>query len=357
MNILPSSNSDAYVTPVPGHPTNVDNGEDLLAPRNVLTSTQTTLDQVIQVGYFGYSHIPLIDLYSKDTNSSPAVQSLIIVALQQLVKATGVLPARYVINDVTSSGVVEARGGFADVYRGNSQGKVVCIKVNRFARDTQNRVRTNILIEAVLCGSLSHPNIVPLFGVYIEGITLSLVYPWMENGDLVMYLQQHPLSSRVQLLSDVALGLGYLHERSIVHGDLKGVNILVNDSGRALIADFGLASILPSSGGTLMYKAPEILDPVAYNTKETDIYALGCVAYEVFAGKPPFANLRPHLIVIKVMDGHRPERPDASPSWNVWGLTEDVWALIERCWHADPASRPAIDAVIQCLKHALPPDM
>ncbi|KAG6824352.1 hypothetical protein H0H92_007118 [Tricholoma furcatifolium] len=136
--------------------------------------------------------------------------------------------------------------------------------------------------------------------------------------------------------------------KDVSYTAISKVNILVNDSGRALIADFGLASILPSSGGTLMYKAPEILDSEAYNTKETDIYAFGCVAYEVFAGKPPFANLRPHLIVRKVMDGHRPERPSAaSPSWNVWGLTEDVWTLIERCWHADPDSRPAIDELQQ----------
>ncbi|KAG6808087.1 hypothetical protein H0H92_005423 [Tricholoma furcatifolium] len=289
---------------------------------------------------------------------SPALETQRILALQQHIKESGDLPLSYVIKGVKSSGIVEARGGFADVSRGIYQGQEICVKENRCAKDIQDEVREKTLNEAILCRNLSHPNIVPFLGVCFKGAAPLLVYPWMENGDLVMYLKQHPLSSRVQLLSDVALGLGYLHERSIVHGDLKGVNILVNESGRALIADFGLASILPSSGGTLMYMAPEILDPEAYNTKETDIYAFGCVAYEVFAGKPPFANLRPHLVVRKVMDGHRPERPsDTSPSWNVWGLTEDVWALIEKCWHADPASRPAIVVVVQCLKQALPQDM
>ncbi|KAG6806402.1 hypothetical protein H0H92_011464, partial [Tricholoma furcatifolium] len=147
-------------------------------------------------------------------------------------------------------------------------------------------------------------------------------------------------------LYDVALGLQYLHEGSIVHGDLKGANILVSDSGRALI--------FPSSGGTVMYQAPEIFDKEAYNTKETDIYAFGCLAYEVFTCKPPFADLRAPAIAMKVMYGYRPERPpNSSPSWNPWGLTEHIWTLIERCWEATPARRPTIDLVIQRLELAL----
>ncbi|KAG6805343.1 hypothetical protein H0H92_015778, partial [Tricholoma furcatifolium] len=124
--------------------------------------------------------------------------------------------------------------------------------------DCHSVVLKDILNEAVLCGTLRHPNIVPFLGVYFQGNKPSLVFLWMEHGDLMSYLKEYPLSNRVQLLFDVALGVGYLHDRSIVHGDIKGVNILVNDSGRALIADFGLASILPASGGTVMYQGPEL---------------------------------------------------------------------------------------------------
>ncbi|KAG6807802.1 hypothetical protein H0H92_006368 [Tricholoma furcatifolium] len=350
---LASSDGDAYIievlalTIVPGHqstakPTAVNNGE-VLVPRNVLTCTQTTLDQVLQ------------DMQ----NISPILESKVIVALQQLVKGSGFLPARYTLDGVTISDTREVvSGGFADIYRGNVRGQLVCVKVIRPAGNTQDDVRKGFMDEAILCGSLSHPNIVPLLGVYFKGTTQWLVYPWMKNGDLVLYLKRYPLSSRAQLLHDVTLGLRYLHERSIIHGDLKGVNVLVDDSGKALIADFGLASISPSSGGTLMYKAPEILDPEAYNTKESDVYAFGCLAYEVFAGKPPFGNLTAHLIVRKVMHGHRPKRPsDSSPSWNAWGLTEDIWALIERCWKADPATRPTIDVVMQFLEQAFSGDV
>ncbi|KAG6823173.1 hypothetical protein H0H92_011165, partial [Tricholoma furcatifolium] len=145
---------------------------------------------------------------------------------------------------------------------------------------------------------------------------------------------------------------------SIVHGDLKGPNILVNDSGRAVIADFGMASILPSRGGTINYTAPEILEQGAFNRKETDMYASACVGYEIFVGKTPFANLTPWLIAQMVLAGYRPGRPsNSSPSWNAWGLTENIWALFVMCWAADPSKRPTIDVALQRLVQAPSEDM
>ncbi|KAG6825891.1 hypothetical protein H0H92_001972 [Tricholoma furcatifolium] len=319
-------------------PTHVDNGED----EGRLAGTQTTIDQGLEDA----------------KGLSPALEIQRIVAVQQHVRESGDLPTSYVIKDVIGSGIVKVSGGFADVFRGIYQGEEVCVKENRFAKNTQDEVRKKTLIEAVLCGNLSHPNIVPFLGVCFRGTTPLLVYRWMKQGDLVSYLEEYPLESRVHLFYDVALGVQYLHERSIVHGDLKSANILVSDSGRALIGDFGLASILPSSGGTVMYQAPEIFEEEGYNTKETDIYALGCLGYEIFVGNRPFANFAPQLIASKVMYGHRPERPyKSSPSWNVWGLTENIWALIEMCWEATPDRRPTIDAVIHRLEHVLPEDV
>ncbi|KAG6805697.1 hypothetical protein H0H92_014346, partial [Tricholoma furcatifolium] len=98
--------------------------------------------------------------------------------------------------------------------------------------------------------------------------------------------------------SDVAHGLEFLHEKNIVHGDLKGANVLINSSQRACLADFGLASAsdpevllwasfssYTSKGGSVRWQAPELFDPEAadelhYATKATDIYAWASVAYE-----------------------------------------------------------------------------
>ncbi|KAG6806146.1 hypothetical protein H0H92_012514, partial [Tricholoma furcatifolium] len=74
----------------------------------------------------------------------------------------------------------------------------------------------------------------------------------------------------------------------------------------------------------------------------------------VFTGKPPFANFTAPLIASKVVYGYRPKRPPNSClSWNAWGLTEDLWTLIEMCWEATPDGRPTIDLVIQRLEQAL----
>ncbi|KAG6826417.1 hypothetical protein H0H92_015863 [Tricholoma furcatifolium] len=314
--------------------------ERLLLSRKVVT--QSGLDVVLQ--------------YFKDTKLLSPTSGSLIVVVQQLVKETGGLPARFDLGDVTVSGLAKARGGSADIYQGYIQGKNVCIKKIRRTKDTLDKVSENISNEVILCGYLpAHPNILSLLGVYRERDIHSLVYPWMENGDLTLYLKRCPDSNRIQLLHDVSLGLQFLHERSIVHGDLKGTNILVDDSERACIADFGLSSILPSQGGTPYCQAPELLLG-EYNTKASDIYAFGCLAYEVFAGKQPFTEtFNRSLVMIKVLEGHRPKRPDNSPIWNTWGLTrtDDLWTMIEDGWKANPAERPAIESVIQTLERAL----
>ncbi|KAG6808483.1 hypothetical protein H0H92_003986 [Tricholoma furcatifolium] len=304
----------------------------LLAWRKALT--QTAFDIILQ--------------YSKDTKLLPTTsESNLIVVLQQLAKETGGLPARFDLAGVTVSFVATASGGSADIYQGYVQGKDVCVKKIRCAKHNLDKVSKNILDEAILCDYLSaHPNILPFLGVHREGNIQSLVYLWMENGDLVSYLKRYPDADRLQL---------FLHERLIVHGDLKGINVLVNDSGRACIADFGLSSIVPSRGGTPYCQAPELFKG-KYNTKATDIYAFGCLVYEVFAGKQPFAGIfNPSLIASKVLQGHRPKRPSASSlSWTAWGLTNEIWdKLIKACWKENPMERPTIDAVIQSLEQAL----
>ncbi|KAG6831473.1 hypothetical protein H0H92_010382 [Tricholoma furcatifolium] len=172
---------------------------------------------------------------------------------------------------------------------------------------------------------------------------------------------------------DVAHGLQFLHKSCVVHGDLKGPNILIDEFKRACIADFGLSSVsdkeilawtshsmLSSKGGSVRWQAPELFNPEGeediINTYESDIYAWACVAYEIFAGQLPLAHLsRDPTVMNKVSAGERPIRPVASsPSWGVWGLTESIWALMEACWNFTAAERPTVDAIIECLEKSLP---
>ncbi|KAG6833356.1 hypothetical protein H0H93_013272 [Arthromyces matolae] len=89
------------------------------------------------------------------------------------------------------------------------------------------------------------------------------------------------------------------------------------------------------------------------------MFALGCALYEIFAGQVPFTHItRDSTVIYKVLSGERPSRPTSNGlSWNVWGLTEGIWSMMELCWNADPAKRPRIETVIVELERALPSDL
>ncbi|EKM75153.1 hypothetical protein AGABI1DRAFT_132508 [Agaricus bisporus var. burnettii JB137-S8] len=148
--------------------------------------------------------------------------------------------------------------------------------------------------EAILWSSLRHPNIVPFHGIYYfqSRQRICLVSPWMGNGDIVDYLERVPEAPRKPFIYDIANGLHYLHSQNIVHGDLKGRNVLNDDHRCACIADFGLSTIVTdetlgfvatttgTSGHTTRWASPELLEDDARPTTASDIWAFGCVCYE-----------------------------------------------------------------------------
>ncbi|KAK7037704.1 hypothetical protein VNI00_010930 [Paramarasmius palmivorus] len=178
----------------------------------------------------------------------------------------------------------------------------------------------------------------------------------MENGNLVDFLRAQPRKSvdRIRLMHDIASGLSYLHRSNIVHGDLKGANVLITRSHRACIADFGLSrvsdSLVPQvtttadqTGGSARWSAPEIHNGQS-STKKSDIYSCGCLFYEVVTGLPPFHNItRDIAIVMAVLRGKRPSRPESID------VPDRLWALLENCWDAEPTARPTVDGILKRL--------
>jgi len=174
----------------------------------------------------------------------------------------------------------------------------------------------------------------------------------------------------------------YMHDQEMIHGDLKGVffrtlgsalppdafstqvNILIDKKGHARLADFGLLTIISDPAifttsssivacGTIRWMSPELLLPDQFGlddsrpTKESDCYALGMVIYEVLSGKAPFTGLKDFIVIPKIVEGERPERPGGGEG--LW-FTDGLWEMLNRCWVTQPKSRPSIEAVLECLE-------
>ncbi|KAG6917230.1 hypothetical protein DXG01_003344 [Tephrocybe rancida] len=268
-------------------------------------------------------------------------------------------------------------GGFGDIYKATLKGEAVCLKVLRANQTMLQGLAKSFAREAILWSQLSHPSVLPFYGLHIFRSQLSFVSPWAENGSVADYLnQQSNGADRILLCLDTALGVEYLHGKGVIHGDIKSANVLVDRSGRAYLADFGLSNIddpqivtwtsqssIACKGGSVRWQAPELHeveadnDPedeetnIIRNTEMSDVYAWGCLCYEIFTGRLPFYHIRfPYTVMHKILQGHTPLRPKAAdPSWLNYGLTESIWSLMEECWKIDATARPNIHAIISRL--------
>jgi serine/threonine protein kinase/tetratricopeptide (TPR) repeat protein len=207
--------------------------------------------------------------------------------------------------------------------------------------------------EILLTARLQHPHIVPVF---TAGETEGLPYytmPFVEGESLRVRLMRTgamPLAVAVSILRDVARALEFAHAKGVVHRDIKPDNILLTGD-TAAVSDFGIAKALLASRvetssapmtdlgvaiGTPQYMAPEQAAADSGLDHRVDLYALGCVGYEMIAGEPPFAGRSAaSLIRAHIVDAPPPiatKRAD---------VPEALAALIECCLQKDPDDRPA----------------
>ncbi|KAF8174652.1 kinase-like domain-containing protein, partial [Mycena galopus ATCC 62051] len=247
-------------------------------------------------------------------------------------------------------------GGFGDIYRASYMDQRVAVKRMRYFLDGSDlgRIRLKFGREALLWKNLHHPNILPFLGIdrCTFPSSFSLVSPWMEHGTVINYLKIHGFSDVDKLLYQIAQGLEYLHSRNIVHGDLRGTNILIQEDWSACLADFGLSTFADATAttsstrtGSLYWMAPELLDPERFGfnfarTPATDVYAFGCVCFELYTGSPPFSACPEPAALMKVLNGERPERPPGPPV-----MTDILWQHITDFWAEDPTTRPSTELV------------
>jgi serine/threonine protein kinase/tetratricopeptide (TPR) repeat protein len=245
------------------------------------------------------------------------------------------------------------RGGMARVYLAHDvkHSRDVAVKVIRpdLAASLGGE---RFLREIAIAARLRHPNIVPLYDSGDAGGLLYFVMPYEEGPSLRARLNDAATVSVPECLSilrDVARGLAYAHEHGVVHRDVKPENVMMS-GGAAVVTDFGIAKAVSAAQnaapagtitqdgariGTPAYMAPEqaVGDPATDH--RADIYSFGCLAYELFAGHPPFSDLPPHEMVA----AHVGTKP-APLSTVSAGVPESVSQLVARCLEKSPAARP-----------------
>jgi len=233
-------------------------------------------------------------------NETATVQPQVPVASESMVKELG----RYEILEKIG------QGGFAIVYRGRDTelDRLVALKELRpILLDDTTWVK-HFRREAQTIARLDHPRIVPIYDVYeTEGrlfIVMRLVNgPGLE--ELIISRDRLSWLEAVETITAVTEGLDYAHAQGILHRDLKPANILVDQERGPLLSDFGLAKLagehsMSSSGdivGTPHYIAPEAWEGQTA-TPQTDIYALGCILYEMLTGEKVFKGETPPIVMM-----------------------------------------------------------
>ncbi|CAE7120009.1 unnamed protein product, partial [Rhizoctonia solani] len=189
------------------------------------------------------------------------------------------------------SAMIASGGGFGDIWKGEMHsGEKVAIKAWRTTALELCEYKTlkRAARELHLWSRMDHPHIHRLQGVILfRDQYLGMVSEWMNNGNLHDYLLKHPGANRFELCIHVASGLEYMHSCSIVHGDLKAVNVLVSSEGIARISDFDFSIMSEASGliftttsqnraGSVRWVAPEMLTgETPERNIRSDVYALG----------------------------------------------------------------------------------
>ncbi|KAK6969391.1 kinase-like domain-containing protein [Favolaschia claudopus] len=237
-------------------------------------------------------------------------------------------------------------GGFAAIYRAAYRGRPVALKrIRTFATGIEKSLRSRFCREALIWQGFSHPFIVPFHGIDRRSFPsrLCLVSPWMKNGTITNYLTLHRTADIHRLTLEIAEGLNYLHSMNVVHGDLKGSNILITDDGNACLSDFGLA-IMVAGGDAQITKITSSSNHAGSVrwTRETDVYAFACVCVELETGKPPFADVTEVHAMFNTSCGLRPERPNS--------MSETIWNVVHAAWAEDRRARPDTRKIISLIR-------
>jgi eukaryotic-like serine/threonine-protein kinase len=238
------------------------------------------------------------------------------------------------------------RGGMGVVYLGRDimLDRQIALKVLPWILAAEHS-RERFFQEARTVAKLQHPNVVPVYAVEAVEELVLICMAYVDGGTLADRIRERGRlqpAEVTRILRDIALALAYAHRRGIVHRDIKAENILLDrESGRAMLADFGIAQVaaggVPTAQGQLLgtphYMSPEQIAGQPIDGR-SDLYSLGIIGYSCLAGLFPFEAESPQGILAQHLT-----RPAPSLQSSPFAIPPKLAAVIDRCLSKDPSTR------------------
>ncbi|CAB3383428.1 Hypothetical predicted protein [Cloeon dipterum] len=241
------------------------------------------------------------------------------------------------------------KGGFAKCYeitdiRTNEvyAGKVIPKKLL-----LKHNAREKVVQEINIHKSLKHPNVVGFSGFFENSGNVYIILELCKRRSMMELQRRRKKLTEPEArfyLHQVLLGVHYLHERNIIHRDLKLGNLFLNDNLQVKLGDFGLATIVEFKGerkktlcGTPNYIAPEVLNKVGHSF-EVDVWSIGCILYTLLVGRPPFETTSLKETYQRIRN--------CEYSLSKAALSPEAVNLIRRMLQSEPKARPTVKQLL-----------
>lgn len=244
-------------------------------------------------------------------------------------------------------------GSYGVVYKVLKRGDKQLYVLKQISLFNMNKMQIEeVKNESKILASMNSSFIVKYFDSFIESNNLNIIMEYCDGGDLSHCLNHQLKSNRLmgeeriwKYFIQICLGLAYIHSKKILHRDLKTLNIFLTKDGRVKIGDLGVAKVLNQTNfartfvGTPYYLSPEICEEKPYNEK-SDVWALGCILYEMATFKHPFNATNQGALILKILKG----KYDPLSSRD---FSSDLRKMVDLLLEKNHFKRPAITEIIR----------
>ncbi|XP_060602558.1 serine/threonine-protein kinase TNNI3K-like [Ruditapes philippinarum] len=259
------------------------------------------------------------------------------------------------ISDIEFNDVIGS-GSFGKVYKGRCRGKVVAVKRIKQAFFGTPKSDVTFCKRLIILIQLKHPMIYAYSNIKLQDSFSYVLFEEYKNFHIIMfyYLQYRliDIHSKLIIAMDVAKGMNYLHNltQPVIHRDLNSQNILLEENGHAIVADFGESQFLRTlednmtkQPGNLRWMAPEIFTQCTKYSVKADVFSYSLCLWELLAGELPFAHLKPAAAAAEM--AYHQTRPPIAVTF-----PKPLVALLHRGWSPNPEDRPDFAEILPILE-------